>query len=124
MNLAAFGIAVPLVFALALGFVQLTLRYVYSYTLTESRFEVRMFGRIPLYAIPWSELATASPFRPSLAAIARLWTTLSIGNRIFGRALVLERRGRFPRYVIVTPDDAERTLLEIRGRIANAPARR
>ncbi|GAC1303023.1 MAG: hypothetical protein NVSMB21_01660 [Vulcanimicrobiaceae bacterium] len=114
-----FLLAMPIVFVLALGLAQLTLRFVYDYRYTDARFEVRLFGRLAVYAIPWREVIRVAPWRFSLRACGTIFTTLGLGNR-FGRAIVLERRGLFPRYVIITPPDAEFALRELRARIARA----
>ena len=118
MTTVTFAIAIPVVVALALGLAQLTLRYLYDYAYTDLRFEVRLFRRFAIYGIAWCDLASVAPWRFSRGALATAFTTLSLGNRVFGRAIVLERRGRFPRFVVITPADADRVLLELRARVA------
>lgn len=117
-EVGAYGGALIAAIGAVLAFGQFGLRLLYGYTLTPTRFEVRLFGRIPLYGIPFVEMSAARPWRFSLAQIGRSLVTLSFGNRIFGRALVIERVGRFPRYVVVTPEDASSTLVELNARIA------
>lgn len=108
---AALALVVALVLALAIA--QATLRFVYSYALTERRFEVRLFGRFAIYGIARDSIVGAAACRLGRENFSRAFTTLRFGNRIFGRAVVIERRAMFPRFVVVTPDDPDAFLAAI-----------
>lgn len=107
------ALAVTAALVLAVVLAQVTLRFVYSYALTERRFEVRLFGRFTIFEIARESIVAAVPWRFSLATLARSFATLRLGNRVFGRAIVIERRANFPRYVVVTPDDPDALLAAI-----------
>lgn len=119
MTLASVALALSLALALAIAVAQVTLRFVYSYALTDSRFEVRLFGRFAIYSIARESIVAATVWRFSPATLARTFSTLSFGNRIFGRAIVIERHAT-PRYLVVTPDDPDALLAAIRDGLAKS----
>ena len=96
---------------------QYVLPQIYNYGLTSARFEVRLFNRFPIYTIALHDITSVAPRRFAIGNLAATFTTLRFGNRIFGRAIVIERRNSFPRYLVVTPDDPDCLLADLRARI-------
>jgi hypothetical protein len=119
------GVGAPFAFALALATALVVFEFagrrIYSYAVTPTHFEVRLFGRLRIYRIALSDIGDVTFWRISPADIAASFTTLRLGNRVFGTAVVIKRRGGFPRCVIVTPDDPARMLSELRGQIFALP---
>ncbi len=98
---------------------QYVLPQIYNYALTSARFEVRLFDRVPIYTIALHDITGVAPWRFAVGDLAATFTTLRFGNRIFGRAIVIERRTSFPRYLVVTPDDPDCLLADLRARIVH-----
>ncbi len=101
---------------------QYVLPQIYNYALTSARFEVRLFNRVPIYTIALHDITRVAPCRFAIGNLAATFTTLRFGNRIFGRAIVIERRNSFPRYLVVTPDDPDGLLSDLRARIVLPPS--
>ncbi|GAC1500754.1 MAG: hypothetical protein NVS2B8_13680 [Vulcanimicrobiaceae bacterium] len=108
--------------SVALLLAQTVLRYCYGYALTQSHFEVRLFDRVPIVSIRLEEIARVSVLRFSPKLLVRSFVTLSLGNRVFGTRLAIELDRRFPRYLIVTPDDPLEMLETLNRRIASSLA--
>ena len=90
-------------------------RRLYGYALTATSFEVRLFGWFPLFRVARRDIVDAAVWRASLTDIAAGFTTLRVGNRISRNAVVITLRGRFPRRIIVTPDEPGELLAKLRA---------
>lgn len=110
MTPVAVALALTVAVVLAVAIAQATLRFIYSYALTDRHLEVRLFGRFTIYAIARDSIVGAAAWRFSRATLARTFTTLSLGNRIFGRAIAIEQRASFPRFVVVPRTTPMRSL--------------
>ncbi len=99
--LIAFGLTVFVGAAL----IQVLGRRLYTYAVTPTRVEIRLFARLPVYAIARDNITDVAQWQFSLRSWTSVFVTLSLGNRIFGDAVVIEQHGRFPRYIVLTPDD-------------------
>lgn len=103
--------------ALAVAFlvVEFGFRHVLVYANTPTHLEVRLFGCIPVYRVALRDVVDAAPWHFSFADITAMFTTLRLGNRIAGTAVVIQRRSGFPRYVVITPDDPAGTIAALRA---------
>ena len=115
---AAVGFMLALLVAVALF--EFGARRIYSYALTPAHFEVRLLGRFPIYRVDRNTITSVCDWHCTLADAGAMFTTLRLGNRIFGRAIVIERRAGFPRRLIVTPDDPAAVCSAIRSPSAAA----
>ena len=95
------GLAVAVIVGGVLA--QLLLRYVYGYDIRGGRIRFLLFGSIPLFGIPISEVREVREcsgkdlWKPGFA--------LRFGNRLWGDSVVIQKRSGLFRSVIITPDD-------------------
>lgn len=88
------------------------LRFVYGYRLKNGTIQVTLFHVLPLYWIRVDDIETirkASSWRE--LGIAD--TTLRMGNRLFGDAVLIGKRKGLVRRVVITPPDANAFISQV-----------
>ena len=97
---------------LFVGFLLLPLRYIYDYEIEGDRIAVKLFSAIPVMRIRINDILEirGCSFRellmPSFA--------LRLGNRVWGKGVVIRKKRGLFRTVIMTPDNPAGFIEEIR----------
>jgi hypothetical protein len=92
---------------------QFGLRYVLTYRFTDHAVQVVLLRRIPVLSIRYEDVEEVRH--------ASLWEVLLVparreGNKLFtGPTVLIHRRRKLP--VVITPDNAERSIKELRERV-------
>ena len=89
-------------------------RYLYSYTISKDSIRVVLFGKIPLFRIPFSNIAEIRKisFKEALIDI-EYFSTLRFGNRIWGDGVLIRRKEGFFKIIVITPDNADEFISKI-----------
>ena len=103
---------------IALALLQLAGPYLYQYRLGDQRFEVKLFGLLPILRIRFSEISEARVMAgPELL---NPWAGVRFGNRIFAARPVMIRKKRgLIRSLILTPLNPEEFVAELNRRRSN-----
>jgi hypothetical protein len=118
VNLFVVALAFALALVLALFLFQTGARRLYDYAITETNFEIRLFGRFAVFRVPLRDIQDAALWRASFPDIVAAATTLRAGNRVAAHAVVITRSGGgFPHRIIITPDDPGDVIAELHARI-------
>lgn len=82
---------------------------------TPKGLEVRLFRRLLIYRLRKENIVNAHVIEGMFKFAALIkrgsypWNTISMGNRICRRWILLEKR-QWPRFLAITPDDPERFI--------------
>jgi hypothetical protein len=107
----------------AICLAQFGLRHIYGYRITASGVAIMLFGTIPVWRVPFRDIAEVRktswsqtwPFR-SLA----MFSALRLGNRVWGPIILIRRKTRGLRIILVTPDRPDEFINEARQHLYSA----
>jgi hypothetical protein len=88
------------------------LRFVYGYRLKNGNIQVTLFHVLPIYRIRIEDIETirkASAWRE----LGLFDSTLRMGNRLFGDAVLIGKRKGVVRRVVITPPDANAFVSQV-----------
>jgi hypothetical protein len=118
MSLTAFVITVLMFAAFAaifVGYYQLLDRYVLNYHLRRDRVQFLLLGFIPFGHVEFRNIAD---IRKSEWFAALNPTVLALYNRFIGQWVLIKKKMGFRTDVLITSDDADRFIEEVRAGIA------
>jgi len=97
-------------------FIQVLLRYILTYKLSESSVDIVLLNILPIFRIRFDNIVRAeecSPFSPE-ALDPLIWP---LGNRLWGKCVLIVKRKGFRQRILLTPDNPkvfiEQILLKI-----------
>lgn len=76
-------------------------RYIYEYRLTDDSIEIILFNFLPIYKIPYSKITTIKE-----CSLLESIFSFSLGNRIFGKLVLVEKNTGILRRIIFTPSNS------------------
>lgn len=93
---------------------QVFARTIISYHIGTHGLEVKVFGLIRVIRLPFRRVKSIEliGFR---TALIQDFTTLRFGNRIWGQLVRVKTRAGLYRAIIITPDNAEKFVLDFRA---------
>jgi hypothetical protein len=97
------------------------LRLLYGYRVRNHAVEVVLFHVLPVYRVPVDniELIRKVLFKEalfgfwSLRELVSAFSTLRLGNRIFGPWVLIQKRNGWIRRILITPNDADAFIREV-----------
>jgi hypothetical protein len=98
-------------------FLQFGYRYVLTYRLTDRSVSITLFGLLPIFCIRYDTIEELERISAQEATF-KYWHPgrgAAYGNRFFGKIILVRRKGKRP--VLLTPDDAEEFMQEVRQRV-------
>ena len=106
----------------AISVLQFAGPYLYQYRLGDQRFEVKLFGLVPILILYFSDISEARVLSGS--PLFNPFAGVSFPNRVFAaRPVQIRRKKGVLRSVILTPDQPESFVAEINRRIDGATSR-
>lgn len=84
-------------------------RYMLRYRLTERTVDLVLFGLIPMWRFRYSGIEDIRQisFNETWWYMPYTFTTLRAGNRLVGDIVAIHRKSGFPKYILISPDDAQ-----------------
>jgi hypothetical protein len=108
------------------GAFQLFGRYVYNYRLTDTSIQVVVARVVPVMRIRYAdiveinELTWKQVLTFPLVQLLKFRFALSFGNRIFGRAVHIQKRNGLIRSFVLSPDDVPAFLRQTRAHLGGS----
>ncbi|RWM14954.1 MAG: hypothetical protein EOR72_13820 [Mesorhizobium sp.] len=102
--------------------------YLYEFYLGETAVEIRLFRSFTIFSIRYKDIADVwevrflGGFPDKEAGLTRLMFTLSLGNRMTTRAVLIKRRNSIWEYVVISPRHPSLFIAEIRSKMTATPA--
>ena len=107
-------------FLLLILFIQVAGRYVLNYKVRETGVDVLVLGVIPVKRIPFKNVAEIREvsWRETCRLNEDSLFTLRIGNRLFGRGvLIRQKRWILRKIILMTPDKPDEFVREVLARL-------
>lgn len=84
------------------------------YDLSDDRFRVFLFRLVPVFSVKISEISNVRKISFS-ETFGLGFFTLRLGSKMFGEMVLIEKRKGFFRSALITPDNAESFVAEIKN---------
>lgn len=87
-------------------------RYFYNYRVNNDRIEFLLFGQLPFFSILLTKDVEVNMV-PLKSTLRTDFSTLRLGNKIFGRVVEIKRGSGLFKRILITPDDADLFIADV-----------
>jgi hypothetical protein len=88
-------------------------RFLYSYRFADKSLDFMLFRFVPVVSISYVEITSARQIGFEDAIFSGLW----FANRVFGKIVIIRKKGGMFKSICITPDDADTFVSMIETRI-------
>lgn len=94
---------------------QVISRYIYNYKISKNSIKIVLFGKIPLFRIPFSNIMEIRKisFKEALSN-DEYFLALRFGNRMWGECVLIRKKKGLFKVILITPDKADEFISKVR----------